>query len=342
MQGVAIVCIVLHNLLHLILPSAENEFSFSLELSRLFFSRLTETGIEAWKDVFSFLGWYGVPIFFFVSGYGLTLKYGSQPHINTPTHTFLWSHFKRLVLLMLIPYIPFMHIQLLNHDVQSVILQGTLLSNIFTPCNRLNPGVFWFFGAIWQFYILFAILRMFLFKKPKIGWWVLAVLNVICLAVMMVMTPNSSTLEQLRHNFIGWTLPFTMGIWAAQQPRWSALFDTPWKCVIIFLFGCIIIPLSNLNYYVWFFSPCFAVLASIALTKLLSNAGRIFKVSIWLGALSSFLFAIHPYTRFLCLKYISKEHLVLSYNILFYLLAAIVMALIYREIHNRLWTRKSR
>ena len=42
MRGVAIIFIILHNLLHWILPSVENEFDFSIERSFIFLERLME------------------------------------------------------------------------------------------------------------------------------------------------------------------------------------------------------------------------------------------------------------------------------------------------------------
>lgn len=84
MKGVAILFIVLHNLLHWISKTKENEFSYSVEKTKLFFENLFTNADTLWMDVFSFLGWYGVPAFLFLSGYGLVKKYehgGGEAHI---------------------------------------------------------------------------------------------------------------------------------------------------------------------------------------------------------------------------------------------------------------------
>lgn len=85
MKGVAILFIVLHNLLHWISQIKENEFSYSPEKTKLFFENLVTNADTLWMDVFSFLGWYGVATFLFLSGYGLVKKYeqggGGNAHV---------------------------------------------------------------------------------------------------------------------------------------------------------------------------------------------------------------------------------------------------------------------
>lgn len=87
MKGVAILFIVLHNLLHWISQIKENEFSYSPEKTKLFFENLVTNADTLWLDIFSFLGWYGVATFLFLSGYGLVKKYeqggGQCPRLST-------------------------------------------------------------------------------------------------------------------------------------------------------------------------------------------------------------------------------------------------------------------
>ena len=82
LKGIAILSIMLHNLLHL-LPGAvaENEFTFSARnIQRVLFE--FHHSQEVWRmvaSVFSHFGHYGVPIFLFLSGYGLVMKYEKSP-----------------------------------------------------------------------------------------------------------------------------------------------------------------------------------------------------------------------------------------------------------------------
>ena len=66
MRGIAILCIMLHNFLHLMLPTVENEFSYCDLRTDTFLNSLTSQPEWAWADILSFLGWYGVTIFIFL------------------------------------------------------------------------------------------------------------------------------------------------------------------------------------------------------------------------------------------------------------------------------------
>ncbi len=336
-QGVAIFFIVLHNLLHWVMPIAENEFYFSLDRSKQYIASIVDCNPDLWKETFSFVGWYGVAAFLFVSGYGLTRKYGSGAMAAMSTKSFLWKHFKRLFLLMAIPYIPFAIMQITSKGYAQLCLQPLLLSNLYQP-STINPGIFWFFGLIWQFYILFAILRLFMFRKPTAGWVCIVALNVISVVWMSLMPGDSPALNVVRHNSIGWVLPFTLGIGAARCPQLNSWFDTSWKCLIIFVVGSALTILANLNYYCWLFSPAFAIMAAVALTKMLAHIRPLYRLSLWMGGLSAFLFAIHPSTRLLCHSYCWDKMGSLPY-IVGYLLLSIGLAYIYRIIHDKLYAR---
>ena len=71
MKGLAILSIAMHNLLHLKIFGfvTENETNFNLEYFNLFFNHLTHFHYNAIGDIISFLGWLGVPVFIFISGY---------------------------------------------------------------------------------------------------------------------------------------------------------------------------------------------------------------------------------------------------------------------------------
>ena len=104
LKGIAILSIMLHNLLHL-LPGAvaENEFTFSARnIQRVLFE--FHHSQEVWRmiaSVFSHFGHYGVPIFLFLSGYGLVMKYEKSPVQAPSTLPFLWQHMKKLWGLMI-------------------------------------------------------------------------------------------------------------------------------------------------------------------------------------------------------------------------------------------------
>ena len=332
MRGIAIVFIILHNLLHQVLPTIENEFIFSIERSRFFASTASGSNFTLYQDIFSFLGWYGVTVFLFLSGYGLTLKYGFSTVQPFMARTFIWRHLKRVFLLMILPYALFAIMDIRNSQYLQVFLQFTLLSNIFKPDN-IYPGVFWFFGLIAQLYILFAFIRNL--KKRHYRSITLLSICAFSMIFMFCIPGDSETMNYIRHNFIGWLLPFSMGIWFAEQQSLNKFFDSYWKNAIWFVGGGSIVVISNFNYYTWCISPAFAIFASIGLTKVLTRHSCIDMGCVWLGALSSFLFAVHPIVRFLCTRYIGYEEMTRSLYLGGYLLASIALALAYRAIHKR-------
>lgn len=337
MRGVAILFIMLHNLLHWKVNTIENEYTFVLDRSQLFMEQFKEFNGSLWQDICSFLGWYGVAVFLFLSGYGLARKYGFTQSPNFSPRHFVWRHIKSVFLLMILPYIPFAMMQVYYNDAWlQVFLQTTLLANIFSP-HHIDPGVYWFFGLIIQFYLIYALLN-----QPKIarhrGGVILIIINILAIIWLFLLKNNTSMLSYLRHNFIGWLLPFSMGIWFAQKNVWHRAFNAHWKNALWIIIGGGLVTLSNLNYHAWIISPLFAIMAAIGLTKIITLNRALNNCLIWTGALSAFLFAIHPAIRFLCLKVCWDEMTRLPY-ILGYLFISFVVAFFYRKIHHLLFNR---
>ena len=125
-----------------------------------------------------------------------------------------------------------------------------------------------------------------------------------------------------------------MGILFAEYQSFGKLFNKTWKNAAWLIVCGLLVVISNSNYYTWCISPIFAIIASIGLTKVLSHYKWIDKSSIWLGTLSSFLFAVHPIVRFLCLQFCAEKMNHTLY-ILGYLLVSIALALVYKAIHKR-------
>ena len=95
LRCLAIVSIMLHNFAHW-LPGAapENEFSFSIEHYYFFWDSLI--GIDFLIQFFSFFGHLGVPVFVFLTGYGLAQKYDRMEHLEWKS--FLFNHWKKLII----------------------------------------------------------------------------------------------------------------------------------------------------------------------------------------------------------------------------------------------------
>ena len=99
LRTIAILSIVVHNFAHK-LPgaSSENEFGYNVDNSNYFWNNVISS--DFFIHLFAYWGHLGVPIFVFLSAYGLSLKYERKNYINLKQ--FLLSHYKKLFYPLLI------------------------------------------------------------------------------------------------------------------------------------------------------------------------------------------------------------------------------------------------
>lgn len=343
MRGVAIMFIVIHNLLHLMYPIKENEFTFQLNYSHGFITHLCNMNLDLWKDVFSFLGWYGVTIFLFISGYGLVCKY-EYGNECISFKIFFKKHYSKLFYLMLIPYLLYILSQyLLSGTVKSpiaIIAQLSMLSNLYPPF--IDPGIYWFFGLMVELYTFYYF---FIYKKKNSH---IIYFNIISILLMFISfhIPNdtftflssftlqhSAILSLLRKNFIGWILPFTFGIIYARL-KLTVTFESQWINFLSLFISILLLILSNLNIYTWTFSPIFSILAAIYFCSISKTLPFVYNRFINLGQISAFLFATHPIIRYIYIHFIKSSEFI---PICLYFTICIIVALFYKIIHKKLF-----
>jgi len=160
----------MHNFLHLVLDTpGENEFSYSTEKYRAFVNGLWNTPAEFIRITFSYLGHYGVQVFFFLSGYGALLKLSKGKPSWFP---YVKRRFLALYPAILIAAIGFLIYEGTRLGISEVLAQNGInlvrqilgISN-FIPDNVYHPiGPWWFIGVIVQFYLIAPLL----FKIPQI------------------------------------------------------------------------------------------------------------------------------------------------------------------------------
>ena len=76
MRGVAIIGIFLHNYCHWLgMAVKENEYTFTAGNCRRLLEVMTQRDWNLPVHLLSFFGHYGVPVFLFLSAYGLVMKY---------------------------------------------------------------------------------------------------------------------------------------------------------------------------------------------------------------------------------------------------------------------------
>ena len=340
MKGYAILFIVLHNFCHFQtfeLPQ-ENEMSFSVEKLNLFLEHIRQYPSMVFYDFFSFIGWCGVPLFVFLSGYGLSMKYGIRNTEYGIRKLRIWNYFKYhwlKLFLMALPGTCFFMVLWIG--------QGNLLRITRTPLalvflNNLVYGIggsfsssiappYWYLGMTLQLYMWYLLVRTW--KMPMI-------VSLIALPIFLMSLLNPSFvspvwLHWFRVNSIGWLPVFVSGIiYARFQPKG----DNPiWVLGLAFLIGLVGVIAANANYYVWLLLPFFAVVMFLSISMLTVRFSLISKRMQQIGHYSMYLFLAHPIA--LIFSEITMPPIG-ALKISIYLVMSFVLAYIYKFAHRKL------
>ena len=222
LRGFAILRFVLHNYCHFLnFAVKENEYIFYGDRPRQFWDMLMSMDSQLFVHVFSFLGHYGVPVFLFVSGFGLVMKYEKDDICYNP---FRWMgyHYLKLLRLMIIGYVVFIAVYSSRHPAEvtsafswdKVVAQLTMVINFVfkQPDKAILPGPYWFFGLMLQLYALY-ILVIHRWRSK----WLLLALALGSVVLEACFAGSQDWLNYVRYNFIGGLLPFCMGVWMARK-----------------------------------------------------------------------------------------------------------------------------
>ena len=121
MRGIAILAIMLHNYCHFIGRIVkENEYQYLEQNNTRLWQVLTNPDELLPVHLLSYFGHYGVPVFLFLSGFGLVMKYESA-HDDVRAVGFLRYHYLKLL-------------RMLRHASQllTLLLTRTLISSWLT------------------------------------------------------------------------------------------------------------------------------------------------------------------------------------------------------------------
>ena len=163
LRCIAIVSIMLHNFAHW-LPNAarENEFSYSFENYFYFWNSIIGKGF--FIQFFSFWGHLGVPVFVFLTGYGLAQKYDQKSQVKWKT--FLYNHWKKLFIPLVVGTIIHVIVMYILEgrficSFNRVLVQCSMLLNFISPWHIL-PLPYWYLGMTMQLYIIYLL---FVYKR---------------------------------------------------------------------------------------------------------------------------------------------------------------------------------
>lgn len=324
LRGIAILGIILHNYCHFLgFAVKENEYTFTASKPQAFFDRLFNLNSDLFVHFFSFLGHYGVPIFLFISGFGLVFKYEQSTERKVPTLPFIGFHYAKLLRLMFLGYIGFAVVCYLHphgyhgYNLSRVVAQALMYINLMPdPDHIIKPGPYWFFGLMLQLYIVY---RLFLYRRSS---WLVLVLVAVCWMAQAVFTPDNDPggeiLNRIRYNSVGGMLPFGAGILYARHGKTLS----QWGYSAIIVVSAIAVFCGSLWFQSWLWVPLFVVTGAVATVKLLPSF--VLKACVWVGAVSSALFVVHPITREIIIPMSYHGHV--YSGIAVYLLASFLLA----------------
>lgn len=299
MRGMAILGILAHNYCHMIAGVVkENEFQWLYGNVQAFWESLLAFGASLPLDLMSFFGHYGVPVFLFLSGYGLEMKYGNGG-MSMERWRLVGRHYVKLLKMML----PGLLVSIalvcwcigLPHRYSPLDIAAMLLlsANILTdPPIVIFPGPYWFFGLMLQLYAVYFLLL----HGRRLRWAVLLV--AVCIACQLAIPPESGYMMWYKYNCMGNMLPFGAGIVFARR-RWPCGVPLPSgrHALPVGLVFMILLAVAGFRGWSWTFSPLLACCSVLCLARACAAVPFLNGVLEWFGLLSAALFVWHPIVR---------------------------------------------
>jgi len=289
-RGLTILLAVVHNYVFRPMGINCNEFIFSQDYIDHFLAHVFSP--QAPWYIVSFAVWPLVACFFFLSGYGLTKKYGEgELHV--------WRYIKVHLLKLWVLLIPVFAVYVLIYygvfghrwNIPSILAQLTFTVNPLCYGDNvfvIEPGIYWFLGVIFQLYLLFLF-----FRRLKTSWlWVLSGTFIVIHYLVLYLTDND-VLMWCRINAIGWGAPFLLGMIAARTP----LRLSKRQNITICLLSAVMMCLCVTNKFLAPLSEISAIVLAVSMSRIFS-----FKVLAWAGGISASIYMVHPLLKMVFLE----------------------------------------
>ena len=328
LRGIAILGIMLHNYCHFLgFAVKENEYTFTAAKPQMLWDRLTALDHNLLIHLLSFFGHYGVPVFLFISGFGLVCKYEHSTPQRVRAVPFVAYHYMKLLRLMFLGYVAFAVVSYLHphgyhgYTAGRVAAQLLMYINILPdPDHIIKPGPYWFFGLMLQLYIVY---RLLIYRQKTSN---LLALIAICWVAQAMFTPESDpggeTLNRIRYNFVGGMLPFGAGVLYARHGR--ELSTRAYLAVAAV--SAVAVFAGSYAFQSWLWVPLFVVTGAVATIRLVPE--KALKPLVWFGAISSALFVVHPITREIIIKMSYRGQVYTG--LIVYVIASLLLAWLFK------------
>ncbi len=298
LKGFAILCIVLHNYFHWLSPSpGENEFDFSALRVATFFDQMAQEPGEFINILLSYFGHYGVQIFVFLSGFGLAL---SMMNHQKTWEAFVMHRLKKLYPLLLTGVIVLFFSTILmseswlsGYEWKEIGYKLLFIHTLMPDSGLSMNGPWWFFGLVFQLYLLFPLLFKWM-KKSR--WKAFALICLLCYGVLFLFKEflSASIASMFMQNAIGHLPEFCFGIMLA--------FHREKKISIVWLLVAVAVFVAG-NFFSAFYLFTFlslTVIVVFAYQKVKSipiRKGSLRRFLVYWGEISMVLFAVHGFFR---------------------------------------------
>ena len=335
--------IVLHNFLHIAmfhLPE-ENEMSFSAEKANAFFDSLSGLG-GSFGGFISHLGWIGVPVFVFLTGYGIALK--EPPTSNRTVWAFVKRNYIKLFALMLPAILFFACGDVLRGDIWPDMLKRasylSMLANFVYPWVYCLPGVYWYFGFTFQFYLLWALFGRRFNGKNLLIWSVVFIIGLF----FFVSYGSENALSVFRHCFTGWFPVFAVGVWMGlnkmnSTAKWGWGTRSVWIELLLMVLLLGLVLLMSKWFVTWLFLPLVALVWFFVMGLLLMRTRYLSVAFRWVGKYAACLFVCHPIARSVLLRFVYTRYPNLWANVAIYFVLCLAFAIIYNVVYRWIMSR---
>ena len=331
LRGLAILSIITHNFTHWMHGAIfENEFIFqSWHVDKLL-HYLSHPDYRLPLQLFSFFGHYGVVLFVFLSAYGLEKKYGHTSK-EVPTLPFIWKHYLKLFSMCIVGYAGYLLLNAKYTDypisaASGILSQLSMLSNLSThTLETYAPTPYWYFGLMFELYIVYKLL---LFQR---SWKIIIGAILLSIIAQAVVIPNGDAMAWLRNNFIGSILPFGLGLLYARYEEKIQLSKTIY--IAIAVLSLVAIFVTSISFIPWLFTPIFVCALGISVAQLLPQ--KIQSPIMWVGGISAAIFVSHPIVRQLCFEAGKQFDLPPYLNVSLFLIGALLVGWLSHPIIQR-------
>lgn len=335
MRGVAILAIMLHNYCHWLRGIVrENEYTWQQFKFEELWHLILNPDEQLPMHLVSFFGHYGVPVFLFLSGYGLVKKYEQGNLHEVGLWRFVRYNYLKLFRIFIVGFVAFTMLDAFTpgmhrYNLTAVVGMLGMFANLLDdPSHVVWPGPYWYFSITLQLYIFYRLV----FYRWR-HWGVVVGMITFCWLWQLSCQDDVVLLERLRYNMIGGVLPFGLGLLAAR----TAINERPrWEQIIILLLAVALIVALSSNFQGWLWVPALIVVGTIALVKIMPE--WMLTYSVWLGGISSAIFVAHPLVRKIFVRpYLYDD---LYAGLLLYVVAVLLLSWLTKKLIDQLPTPK--